>query len=292
MEICKHTGADYEYDYHQLYGVPENVLEQFCKSLRSRFRIQSAIPESREEWIARSDIAVKYLLATSVMLTSAEYVSEHNVRMAEPYLLYYGLFNTSRALFLMIPEHPWKDGQILKEVTHTKIQNVITDLLRRVSQPVSEQYLKISRRALATREALSYSFPAQGLKGALSSIAVDLQETVDICQFIAEVAQASSECLEAEFSKLPEIDWSDHSEALSKFYFYELRTLDEQLIDDEDYYRLGQFIRHSSKPWSLHKTGREGLVEDFFGAWFSETQEQNPDAYNPDDNWRIIFDFQ
>jgi hypothetical protein len=292
VDVSKFTGAGYEYNYRQVSTIPEPTVASYCASLRRRFRALRPESEAAEQWIARTYIAVKYLLAASVMLTSAEFAAERNLRIVEPYLGYYSLFNVSRALFLMIPEQAWNHGRILKETTHTKVQNVVTDQLRTLSPAVSEDYQKTSGRALATRELLSYGFPAQGLKGELSSVAVKLDETIELCQFVAETAQLSSECLESEFRDIPETEFPSYSESLSRFYEYELRTLGDSVIDDEDYYRLGQFIRHSSKPWSLHLTGREGLVEDFFGAWAAENDEDIPDQYNPDANWRIIFDFQ
>ena len=35
----------------------------------------------------------------------------------------------------------------------------------------------------------------------------------------------------------------------------------------------------------------EGMVEDFFGSWCSDDDEDEnyEDVYNPDQNWRIIF---
>ncbi|MPN24169.1 hypothetical protein SDC9_171563 [bioreactor metagenome] len=32
----------------------------------------------------------------------------------------------------------------------------------------------------------------------------------------------------------------------------------------------------------------EGMVEDFFGAWYSDLDEEEQ-IYNPDIDWRIIF---
>ncbi len=293
MQISTYTGADYEYNYSALNKLSERTIAQHCSSLRKRFSAQKLTDEAAEQWIARSYIAVKYLLAASVMLTSAEFASKRNLRIVGPYLLYYSLFNSSRTLFLMIPEQEWKDGGILDDPTHTKVQNVVCDQLRYISPTVSETYRDVSRRALATREMLSYSFPAEGLRGPLESIAPTLAEIINLCKFIAETAQLYSECMESALRSVPEFKVQDVSEPLRRFYEYELRTLDASLVDHEDYYRLGQFVRHSSKPWSLYKTAREGLVEDFFGAWLAEEEfEDNIDQYDPDKNWHIIFDFQ
>jgi len=60
-----------------------------------------------------------------------------------------------------------------------------------------------------------------------------------------------------------------------------------QFIDAEDSYRLGYIQRKVSRPYSIINTMTEGMVEDFFGAWCSDSDDE--DEYNPDANWRIIF---
>jgi hypothetical protein len=292
VEICKHTGAEYEYDYQQLGELKEDIIAKYCSSLRQRFAVQRSAPEAAEEWVARTYISVKYLLAASLMLSSAEFASRRNLRIVEPYLLYYALFNSSRALFLMIPEQMWNDGKILDDPTHLKVQNVAYDYMRHLSSEVADQYKEISARALATREMFSYKFPAQGLRGAFASIVPDLGEVTALCQFLAEMAELHSECLESSFRNLPDVELPNASQALQRFLHYEHRSLNISVIDDEDWYRLWQFSRHSNKPLSLHLTARPGLVEDFFGAWgHNEESEGKVEQYDADTDWRAIFDF-
>jgi hypothetical protein len=227
------------------------------------------------------------------MLSSAEFATARNLRIVEPYLLYYALFNSSRALFLMIPEQSWNDGGILDDPTHLKVQNVVCDYLRHLSPDVADRYQEISRRALATREMFSYKFPAEGLRGPFASIIPELDDVTEICQFVAEAAELHSECLQSAFRNLPEVELPNASEPLARFMEYEHKSLDTLIIDNEDWYRLWQFTRHSDKPISLHLTARPGLVEDFFGAWRSDGKSVgNIDQYDADrTDWRIIFDF-
>ena len=213
---------------------------------------------------------MKYLLAASLMVSSAEFASDRNLRIVEPYLLYYAIFNCSRTLLLMLPEQQWKEGEILESVTHSKAQNVIGDYLRLLSPAVAERYRDINQRALTTREMLSYRFPAQGLRGFLGSLVPSPHDVIDVCQFLAEAAQLHSECAQTVFKDVPSDPGFDKRAALRKFFEHEHKLLDAPLHDDEDWYRLWQFTRHSSVPWSLHLTARPGLVEDFFGAWVPE----------------------
>jgi hypothetical protein len=126
--VSNHTRADYEYDYVQINRVSEDVIARYSSSLIQRFKVRGETPEECEEWIVRTYVALKYLLGASVLLSSAQFAIRTNLRIVQPYLLYYALFNSSRALMLVTPEHLWKDGKILDETTHAKTQAVTHDI--------------------------------------------------------------------------------------------------------------------------------------------------------------------
>jgi hypothetical protein len=292
IEISQYSGADYEYAYIQLNRLDEQVVERYCGSLRERLRKMSLTPEQSEIWIVRAYVAVKYLLAASLLLVSAEFASKCNLKIVQPYLLYYALFNTSHALFLMVPEQEWRAGAILDDVTHQKAQNVVADYLRYLSPEMAQQFKDVSGRAMATREMLSYKFPALGLTGGLAEVMPDFEDVVDVCQFLAEAAQLNSECIQAAFAGVPDGPLSPDSPILKRFYIYEHKSI-PGFGDSDDWYRLWQFGRHSNKPLSLHLTARAGLVEDFIGVWCPDGDE-TPDhlQFDPDDaDMRLIFDF-
>lgn len=289
-EIRRFTGAEYEYDYRHIREMNEDLTQQYCSSLLQRFALERKAPHATEQWIARTYISVKYLLAASLMLSSAEYALTRNLRIVEPYLLYYALFNSSRALMLMIPEQLWNDGAILYDVTHTKALNVVSDTLRYLSREAAHRYSDVCQKALASREMFSYKFPASGLNGQMAAIVPSIEDVTNMCGFIAETAQINSECLQTSFSNLPESELPNNSAAFRKFFEYEHKSLDVPINDHEDLYRLCQLARHSSKPVSLHLTARPGLVEDFLGAW--TPKNEGFDQYDPDaTDWRVIFDF-
>lgn len=289
-EIRRYTGAKYEYSYRHIAEMNEEATRLYCASLLQRYALERNKPLATEQWIARTYISVKYLLAASLMLSSAEYASARNLQIVEPYLLYYALFSCSRALVLTIPEQLWSEGAILHDLTHLKALNVVADTLRYVSREAAERYRDLCQRALATRELFSYKFPASGLTGQMTAIAPHIADVTDMCEFIAEAAQMNSECLQTSFRNLPEVGLPNDSPALRTFFEYEHKSLDILISDDEDYYRLWQFARHSNKPLSLHITARPGLVEDFFGAWTPKVK--GVDQYDPDKmNWRVIFEF-
>jgi len=281
------TGSDPGFEYRLLAGVANNeAIEKYCKSFRERIRKVKTAPGSLEEWLVRTYSATKLLLGATVMLSSAEYVGRKGVRMAEPYLLYYALFNTSRSAVLMIPEQGWNSGSLLDSVTHVTVINVTTDLLRRISVTTSEAYSALAQNALAARELFSYKFPAQGLKGKGISVP-DLDEVVECCMLIAELVQLMSECVETEFAPLAQPNGDFGEYPLRRLFEYKGRY--GEVNDDDDYYRLGYMLRRIGAPVSIVSTATDGLVEDFFHSW-DFGNEEDTDSYWPDE-WQLIFPF-
>jgi hypothetical protein len=264
--VSDYTRGDYEYDYVQINRLNEEVIAGYSSALIQRFKLRGKTSEECEEWIVRTYVALKYLLGASVLLSSAQFAIRTNLRIVQPYLLYYALFNSSRALMLVTPEHLWNDGKILDETTHTKTQAVTHDTLRYLSPDVAARYLDINRRVMAGREALSYKFPAEGLNVPLGSIVSGISEVIATCQFIAEVAELQSECLQTAFRKSLIRASANRDAILSRAYLYEHRSLDNTIRDNDDYMRFRQHLNSTDRPLSLHQTARPGLVEDFFGV--------------------------
>lgn len=291
VEIAPLTGAEYEYDYIQLNRLNRDSLVTYCGSLRQRLGPITRLPGATEEWVARGYLSVKFILASTLMLSSAEFAARKNLRMAEPYLAYYALFNVSRAFVLMNPDHSWEDGDLAYETTHTKLLNVTHDYFRRLSPEHAEQYLAVSQRAMRSRELFSYAFPASGLSSSSQSTPPEINDLIDVCQAVAELAQLNSECIQSAFRKVEPVQLDKDSPTMRKLYEYEHRDGRSSFKDADDAYRLWQIERHTQRPLALHTMARPGLVEDFFGAWLGD-DEKSDDCYDPDStDWRIIFDF-
>lgn len=285
----RYTGASTEFPYDLLSGLSDDSVESYCRALRQRFQRQTSRPNAVEEWFFRTYAAVKLILSSTVMLSSANYATMRGLRIVEPYLLYYALFNTSRALVLLVPEQEWQDGKLLEESTHEKVRNVTVDQLRYLSHDLARKYQDLAQRALVTRELFSYRFPATGLKNEIEKLLPDYEDVVFVCRYIAETAQLYSECLEKAFSKLGR-PYGDFSEAaLRRVFEYEHKLLGNFLLEDrDDYYRLGRALTSVGRPVSLALTATEGLVEDFFAAW--DFSDLGIDGYKPDINeWYLIF---
>lgn len=102
-----------------------------------------------------------------------------------------------------------------------------------------------------------------------------------------------SECLQSAYQKAPGVRHAQVTEALARIFLYEHEGLGKVILDEEDYSRMGQFLRNSPHPLSLQLTARPGLVDDFIGAWCPDEEDKlAPDHYNPDkSDMRRIFDF-
>jgi hypothetical protein len=287
MTLKHLTGCDSGFNFEIVSVFGDKVLADYCTSLRMRFRRQRSLPQCREEWLVRIYVSLKMILSATVMLSSATYAISKNLQIVVPYLLYYALFNTSRALVFLVPEQRWNDGRLLDAMTHTKTLSVAGAQLAQVSRKSSEQYSLIFQRAQVARDFLSYRFPAKGLRGELESYAPNIGEVLDICRLVCEFAQLNSECLESEFADLdPPNNFAEAP--LQRFFEYQHRF--GFVHDDDDYYRLGRTLNKLARPISIRSTATEGLVEDFFGAW--DNSIIGADTYGSDNfDWSMIFPF-
>jgi hypothetical protein len=64
----------------------------------------------------------------------------------------------------------------------------------------------------------------------------------------------------------------------------------ETLIDDEDYSRVGYFVRKYKGPAALAALATDGLVEEFFGAWQPKDEQDVADQFDADRQWDLLLD--
>lgn len=136
---------------------------------------------------------------------------------------------------------------------------------------------------IQTNQLFSYKFPSSGteVEGKYG-----FHEIVDICTILCELAQFSSEQIQKYVSKKCMYNFEEWIETephiLEHGYSY------DDIIDEEDFYRISYLRRKQPLPVSIYYTLTEGMVEDYFGAWYQD-DDGDSDIYNPDVNWRIIF---
>lgn len=280
--------TDYLDDYFDYDNMDHHFDESdINKNINSLSRKFSTLTKNWDEtlnsqWVARDYLAVKMILSSSVLLSSVEFANERNVRIVEPYLIYYSLLCCSRAVLFTSPDSEWNNGELFK-MTHQKTINVVGDIISKYSKTKGQEIKSQIDWAREYREIFSYKFPANGL----TEHHLTVDRTIEICQLLCEIAQFQSKALENSITKNSTEPFTLDWKVLSVGYRYGDKNF--QFIDKEDGYRLDYITRKQKRPYSLHLTMTEGMAEDFFGAWHPEDDSNLDDLYNPDTNWQIIF---
>lgn len=248
--------------------------------------------ELNSEWVVRHYLATKMILSATVMLSSLEYCIEKNVRMSIPYLSYYSILTCCRAVVFTLPNISWKNGKdSIMEMNHSKTINGIKDCLMKLNKNYGEETYNQINSYKDYRELFSYKFPASGT-GIMDYEKYSYDKTVDICRTLCEIAQLNSQQTENYIRKNCLYSLDEFKE-LDKKYFnrcfcYKVNDANIEIIDHEDWYRIDYIRRKQPYPVSIYYTMIEGMVEDFFGAWCSDLEDEE-ELYNPDIDWRIIF---
>jgi hypothetical protein len=279
MKIDDYFKYDYLENEFTSEEISKNLLssEQLFANLIKEWNI-----DRNSEWVIRNYIAIKMILASSVMLSSVQYAQERNLKIVEPYLHYYSLLSCCRAVIYTSPLVEYQNGNIF-QLTHKKTINIVGDIISKFNKDKGSDFKLDIDKAREYREIFSYKFPAKGVQDEHLST----MKTIYICSLLCEIAQFQSKILENTLYKKEikgsDLDWS----TLTKGFQYESEHF--TIIDDEDYQRLNYISRKQKSPLSLHLMMTEGLVEDFFGAWHSGNDDDSEECYNPNKNWQIIF---
>ena len=282
------TNCDYGFPYSQLMKwFTKDEISIYCSSFRQQC---SAITKkwdkaNNAEWVARHYLSIKMILSASVMVSSADYSKTKNIRITEPYLYYYSILSCCRALIFTLPRIPWAFGKVL-EMTHQKILNISIDTIKTISKD-HEAYIKnFFDYTKSMRELFSYKFPALGLKALERSKDYEIDTIITICSLICEIAQLHSELMQASILKNASDDVKLEEAALKCCFEYDING--NTYIDQDDWYRINFMTRKMRRSLNLHWMMTEGLVEDFFGAWIPEDDNEN-DVYNADKYWSMIY---
>lgn len=277
-EIARLAGSDFEYRYQELIKASDAEIRRYIARTRALAApIAAGFDDDRNtEWFIRSYLALKLVLSSTLLANTGLYARDHNLQAVRPYLSYYLMLNCCRAFIFTLPCMPWQ-GLTTIEMTHSKILNVATDKLKRLSTDEEQRCGPILRVAKEQRDLFSYRFPATGLS-LFGPNLVDLDLAIDIARLFAELAQLNLACLEGEIRKKAPGPFSI-SQVEDIWQTVQYETAGEDFVDDDDYQRVGYFYRKYKKPVALVGIATEGLVEDFFGAWSSEDEEGfDPDA--------------
>jgi hypothetical protein len=285
---------------HIVYGVfpydaipaacPEVSVLSYRDRVRARFTTFAKAwqPRDNSEWMLRNYLAAKFLMASSLLLSSEAYAERKGLHVTRPYLVYYGLFQACRAFMLSVPFQEWRSGDLLR-ASHDKIANVVTDELRHIDGPLAQRIGQRLLDARSLRELFSYSFPGGGLSSITYPASLDFTEAVHIATLLGELAQLNSEALDAALDKhVSETPGFDVQYLLDAALY---KTVDGQtIVDQEDLYRVKQLMRNVPRPTNIWSQTREGMIEDFTDNWSGGEDSEN-DAFDADEAWRLIFPF-
>lgn len=242
------------------------------------------------EWVLRHYLAIKMIMSATLMINSMDYAKNKNLRIVEPYLSYYSLLTLCRSLVFTTPEIQWNNGEIMT-MNHSKIIKTACNAIRSIDKNLGLELEESIIRAQDIRELYSYKFPANGLLEYFDGEENNWDWFIQSCTVIAEIAQFHSEQLQFCLSKISEENFKLDFDFLTKGFLYKGKRF--EFIDQEDYYRLGYFKRKQPYPLNLYWTLREGMVDDFFGAWqkYLEIDEEvDEELFDPDYSINIIFD--
>lgn len=283
--IARLAGSQFEYRYRELPSFGDEAIGRYIETTRRMFAsISSGFDDSANtEWFVRSYLALKFTLAATLQANAARFAIDRNLQVVRPYLVYYAMLSCCRAFLFTLPCQSWRGMRSIKE-KHGTIVRTAADKLKRLDASEAERCLRTLDAAREQRNVISYRFPTSGLALFRDNL-VTLEEAVYVARLFAELTQLNLACLEGSVRKLSgktfeQLDLDGVWHAMR----YETSTAD--LIDDDDYLRVGYFLRHYKRPVALIALATEGLVEEFFGAW----HEDLPDAFDPDENDDLLLD--
>jgi hypothetical protein len=283
------AGRDWWYDFRTFSKIlDEKSVEKYSSG---NLALYSKLTKSwnnhlNSEWLCRVYLSAKMVLSASLMINSLEFAESKNLRIPSSYLEYYSIQSSLRSVVFTLPETKWDEGALIK-LAHTKSINIVCDALAKIDKKFSEKLKNYILQLKAYRELISYRAPSSG--DSFSKIHFDL-DLIELCQLLCELAQAQSELLEVSILKNAKGSYAFLDSYIDQVCNTEIHRF--SFWDDEDWYRLGYLKRKYPLPTNIMHILSEGHIEDFFGAWLPKNDEdiEDKDAFNPDNNWRVIFD--
>lgn len=283
FDIRSLTKSDYCYTYRQLVlDADEAEVGNYVQHTKSKFAVvtKSFTDQLNSEWLLRNYLAVKYIMAASILAGSSISARDRGILLGVPYFNYYTLLNCCRAFLLTTPDFKWTGEHTIK-LNHEAILNNSITYLRRLKHDADVRWGTSLKRARERRELFSYRFPGTGLE-ILSGKDDEPEIVSDLARLIAELAMLNSECLDASLTKhapgefetppLPDHVWASYYNAAGV-----------STRDSDDHYRFGKYLKGGWKATSLEVMASDGLVTDFFGAWVPDALEEDDNAFDPDE---------
>lgn len=279
----EYAGRKWWYDFKQVPMLcqEENVSRRTQK-LMQQFAVLTKTWDAdlNSEWTVRVFYSIKMVLAASIMAQSLRFAIDKNLRSVTSYLSYYTVMHSLRAIALTSPNVAWNSGEIL-QMKHSKTINVACGEIANFDRELSEHVKKSVLHLKAFRELISYRAPSSG-----DNFPKPAFDIVDYCRFFLEIAQLQSELLEASIERNVKETFQLKAEFTKQVSDVNIEGI--HFHDRYDCHRVGYLVRKHPSPTNILHMMSEGHVEDYFGSWCSD--DEQPDSFDPDEDWRILFD--
>lgn len=279
--IAKYVESSY-FKYDELLNFSEKKLDKYIQKTHNRFKKEARdwSFEKNNFWILRTYSSLKMLLSATVFYSNYEFSEEKKIFLSLPYLEYYGLISSCRALLLLSSDK--EEFAIIFSATHSSIISSVTKLLESIDLDLSIKFNKHINYLKENREKFSYHLPTRKITD--DDIQQTFLDSLYFSRIIAELSQLNSEILEKNIDK----------ESSSKFFIFgNIEKIDIEIFkyfdSSEDYYRLGYIARKVKRPINIHLLATEGLTEDFLANFMEEYAEEN--QLGALHNLQLIFPF-
>lgn len=270
-----------EFDDFELLTYRNKLLQKFS------ILTKNWTNELHSEWTARMFLAAKMICASTLLLNTLNYSKRKNIRLTEPYLLYYSIFNCCRTLTFTHPLQIWRNGELISD-SHARVIKNTGSILDQINKDKSKDLLALIKITKDYRELFSYKYPADGLRNETIFRDVNLENITKKCRLLCEIAQFTSECFETSYEKhCSTNDYSLTEDNLEICLSYQGDNY--SLTDDEDTYRISYIMRKVKRPYNIYFTMTEGMIDDFFGSWLA-SDEDDVDSFDPDERLINIFE--
>lgn len=279
----QYADREWWYEFQQLPALcSEETVSRRAQKLLQQFALltKNWNTDLNSEWTVRIFYSAKMVLAASIMAQSLRFAEDNNLRSVTSYLSYYTIMHSLRAIAFTSPYVAWNNGEIL-QMTHSKTINVACNEIAHFNLELSDRIKRAILHLKAFRELISYRAPSSGDRFPKPDFNI-----YDNARFFLEIAQLYSELLEVSIEKNVKEPFSLKEEFTS--YVTDVDIEGIHFHDEEDWYRIGYLARKHPSPTNILHIMSEGHVEDYFGSWCSE--DERPDAFDPDEDWKILFD--
>jgi hypothetical protein len=279
--IKKYIDSSY-FNYEKIRNYNDKKLDKYIQQTHDRFKCEATNWNYNKNnlWILRLYASLKMLLSSTVFYSNYEFSQEHKIYLSLPYLEYYGLISSCRALLLLNSNK--EDFSIIFSATHNNIINSITQLLKSIDIELSIRFQEHIIDLKENRERFSYHLPTKKIFN--EDINETFNNSIYFSKLIAELVQLNSEILENNVD----------TESDSKYFiFWNIPKIEDKIFkyfnSKEDFYRLSYIARKVKKPINIHLLATEGLTEDFLGNYIEEYAEEN--QLGALHNLQLIFPF-